>query len=78
VFLFYVETLSNKPGLKNAVFMSCVNIVWPGPLFIFLYLALTKKSLDTPAIHDVIGPTRVEFFQLKCLWRVARPHFAAK
>ncbi|XP_044052223.1 general transcription factor II-I repeat domain-containing protein 2-like [Siniperca chuatsi] len=24
--------------------------VWPGPLLIFLYLALTKKTLDTPAL----------------------------
>jgi len=36
--------------------------------------------LSPPAdsIHDVIGPTRVGVFQLKRLWRVARPHFAAK
>ena len=24
--------------------------VWPGPLLIFLYLALTEKTLDTPAV----------------------------
>ena len=29
--------------------------VWPGPLLIFLYLALTAKTLDTPdlEIHKI-------------------------
>ena len=33
-----------------------VNLIsreWPGPLYVFLYLALSDKSLDTPALHDV-------------------------
>ena len=30
--------------------------VWPGPLFIVLYLALTANSLDTPVVETETQP----------------------
>lgn len=50
---FYVETLSYEPGRNNTVSMCryVTSSVSPGPLFIFLYFALAKKTLDTPALE---------------------------
>ena len=36
-------------------------ILWPGPLLIVLYLALSAKTLDTSLVHDremFLGPCR--------------------
>ena len=39
--------------------------MWPGPLLIFLYLALTEKSLDTPDLEDRSRRENLLLFNLK-------------
>ena len=50
--IIYVGELETHTVL---MFHGVTDSVWPGSLFIVLYVALTAKTLDTPGLQEVVS-----------------------